>query len=634
MGIKFYSEYDMACGHELNKAIEKISTSGLDNEWNALDLFEFYNIIKYLKFEEFKNYISTDTKIEIEALEKSIMANIGQFIDKNKKHFLNLYDEIDFEYEDDFFEIMEAHKLFEQINEEDFRRFINKENVHIWSVLKRRKLVETFDETIRQFLLAHPQYADTILSKYLKEQPVFLPSTLTKQEILNILDEYIDSTEVNLNVLREIVNFPANKELKINDKIKLHAKRKAKEEESKIFSSGNGLETSVSITYPDNVEETVQFNMSGTKAEIKISRKWIEENLDFPTLWNNFIYLFNFTDDKMRLELDSKKSEKGVLEAIIQPDAEHLYCRSFSFSFKEMLSNVEIISYARVLQGYGIRLEGMIEWFFNEYILEEFNVTDYVVRMPSETATYFEKCRTILPEIDRILKQYNTLVEDGKIEQELIQMSSNSTRIKDIKSYSDKKYVYADSEWYGIASYLLFSDQSSIFYIHDREKQYKNFFELISLEKPTKNVFQDYQLSKMQWLFENDFIHETEDGTIKFVDEIIIYILFELFYKEVLSFWRYPINVRVKIDELYKRNLVVFENSLFSKNEQDYLDYHLNKSKFTNGYDIRNKYLHGANLNDEKQYESDYYLILKFFFIIVIKINDDLCIKEDYMKLG
>ncbi len=67
----------MACGHELNKAIEKISTSGLDNEWNALDLFEFYNIIKYLKVEEFKNYISTNTKIEIEALEKSIMANIG-----------------------------------------------------------------------------------------------------------------------------------------------------------------------------------------------------------------------------------------------------------------------------------------------------------------------------------------------------------------------------------------------------------------------------------------------------------------------------------------------------------------------------------------------------------------------------
>lgn len=54
----------------------------------------------------------------------------------------------------------------------------------------------------------------------------------------------------------------------------------------------------------------------------------------------------------------------------------------------------------------------------------------------------------------------------------------------------------------------------------------------------------------------------------------------------------------------------------------------MNKSKCTNGYDIRNKYLHGTNVNDEKQYESDYYLILKNIIIIVLKINDDLCLND------
>jgi hypothetical protein len=85
------------------------------------------------------------------------------------------------------------------------------------------------------------------------------------------------------------------------------------------------------------------------------------------------------------------------------------------------------------------------------------------------------------------------------------------------------------------------------------------------------------------------------------------------------------------IEELSSQNLVDYESSLFSKNEQDYFDYYLNKSKFTNGHDIRNRYLHGTNTNDERQYEIDYHIILKLFAIIVIKINDDLCIKDDYI---
>lgn len=77
-----------------------------------------------------------------------------------------------------------------------------------------------------------------------------------------------------------------------------------------------------------------------------------------------------------------------------------------------------------------------------------------------------------------------------------------------------------------------------------------------------------------------------------------------------------------------EKEIVVFENSLLTRNEQDYLDFYLNKSKFTNGYDIRNRYLHGTNVNDENQYESDYYSILKLIIIIILKINDDLCLAD------
>jgi len=565
--------------------------------------------LKYINIARFSNHIVNETHIDIETYEKRLKQKIGMFVGCHKDVFINLYDEIDFDNIDDFFEVFETYKLYQRIEIDNFRRFLEKENVHIYAVLKFKRVTEYFDEAVKVMLLSNSMNAEAILSKYLKEDDLILPPSLTETQILSLIEEYIDSPQVNINVLRKIITFPAGQGLNIPDKIRLHAKRKAKNEEERIFNEGTGFESGVTITYPKNQDEAILVNMDGITADIKVSRNWIEENLDYPTLWNNFIYVYNFVDDKMRLEFDSKRSEMSVLESAIQPSGEHLYNASFSFGFKEMLSNAEIYSYAKVLSTLGVRLEEMVEWFFNVYLKEEFLINDFIVKMPSKDASYFEKCRTILPEIDRIFKQYNLLTEDGMIDQELIQMSSSSVKNKDIKSFNEKKYVYSSSDWYKNVSFLLFSDQSSIFYLTNKEKKYKNFLNLMISEKLTRNDFREYQLQRMQWLFDNNLICESDEGYLEFVDQKVIYVLKELYYEEVMSFWHYPKNIREVIEELSNQNLVDFESSLFSKNEQDYFDYYLNKSKFTNGHDIRNRYLHGTNTNDERQYETDYHLI-------------------------
>jgi hypothetical protein len=626
-GIKFYSEYDMACGSELSKIIETIKRESIDSEWAITDLLNFFNILKYINIERFSDYIVQETSTDIKAFEKKIKQKIGIFVNCYKDDFLNFYDEIEFDNIDDFFEIFEGYKLYQRIEIENFRRFLEKETVHIYTVLKFKKLTYYFDEAVKSVLLSDSRNAETILTKYLKEDDLILPPSLTEDDTLSLIDEYIDSPLVNLNELRKIINFPTNRGLSIHDKIKLHAKRRAKIEEEKIFNDETGIKTGVNISYPNDQDEAILFTIDGTTADIKISRKWIEENTDYPTLWNNFIHLFGFVDGTMRLEFDSKKSESSALESLMRPQAEHLYYLSTSFRFKEMLSNAETYSYVNVLNVLGVRLEEMIEWFFNIYLKEEFQINDFIVKMPSSETSYFEKCRTILPEIDRIFKQFNNLIEDGVIDQELIQMSSSSFKTKDIKSFNKNKYVYSSSDWYETASFLLFSDQSSIFYLPNKEKKYKNFFNLIVSENLTKSDFLEHQFKRMQWLFDNNLIRENESGYINFVDEKVIYILKELYYKEVLSYWHYPEQIKILIEDLCTQNLISIESSLFSRNEQDYLDFYLNKSKFTNGHDIRNKYLHGTNTNEEEQYEMDYYLILKLFVIIVIKINDDLCLK-------
>ena len=66
-----------------------------------------------------------------------------------------------------------------------------------------------------------------------------------------------------------------------------------------------------------------------------------------------------------------------------------------------------------------------------------------------------------------------------------------------------------------------------------------------------------------------------------------------------------------------------YQNSLFSIPEQNYLNYMLNKSEYSNGKDLRNKYNHSTYSLDKNQQEYDYNELLKIMAIIIIKINEE-----------
>jgi hypothetical protein len=77
-------------------------------------------------------------------------------------------------------------------------------------------------------------------------------------------------------------------------------------------------------------------------------------------------------------------------------------------------------------------------------------------------------------------------------------------------------------------------------------------------------------------------------------------------------------------------NIILFESSLFSKPEQAYLNYFLNKSEFSNGLDLRNSYLHGtqANPDEIQKHEYAYFTYMKLLVLTMLKIDDDLQISN------
>jgi hypothetical protein len=92
--------------------------------------------------------------------------------------------------------------------------------------------------------------------------------------------------------------------------------------------------------------------------------------------------------------------------------------------------------------------------------------------------------------------------------------------------------------------------------------------------------------------------------------------------------------MRSILDELVSENLIKYENTLFSKQEVNYFNFYLNKKEFTNGRNIRNKYLHGTNKGLEKTHEYEYYILLRLIILTLLKITDDLTLRDLKSKVN
>ena len=99
---------------------------------------------------------------------------------------------------------------------------------------------------------------------------------------------------------------------------------------------------------------------------------------------------------------------------------------------------------------------------------------------------------------------------------------------------------------------------------------------------------------------------------------------------EVASFYHYPTAFQEEAKQMATNHMISFESSLFSKPEQSYFNYFLNKIDFTNGLDLRNRYLHGTQANHEEltKHEYAYFAYLKLLVLVLLKIEDDLCISQ------
>lgn len=236
----------------------------------------------------------------------------------------------------------------------------------------------------------------------------------------------------------------------------------------------------------------------------------------------------------------------------------------------------------------------------------------------------------LVPELESILKQFKLYSTKGEIDRELLQISSSPLRFKDIPSLVEKKYLYGKGSEFEKLKHYFFSDQSMLWFVKAfNDKKYQNLYSLLLNENVRLEDFEDYQKPSINLLINEGYLEVVEEKFVKIKKKITTFVIGMLNKDEVVNYWILPDEIKVVIDEMKKDGLIRFGNTLFSEPEQKYFNYYLNKSEFTNGLDLRNRYVHGTNGDTDEEHRNIYFTILKLLVLAVLKMDNDLFTKKN-----
>jgi len=646
--VKFYSRSDYFYSYMLKMTLEKIKTFDKNKEVYSLeDILELYNIVKYIE-DDAQALVrdEADKRLLDNKTKSMLMKPIGVFFNQiNDSSILNLRLNAVHGYAEDYLELFEKFNLFKCIGSEEFFTSLTNLKIQDYYIYQHKKLVRHYDKYLKDRLLADESSFDLLLKKYLStdlKKELFLPSSLNNRDKELITINYIKSKHAHINILEIIIALPVFEDFSITDDTRVLAKDRYDELVKEFFGEKKegGIKTGLMVEFSDELDEAFKMEYANHDLCLTISKKWIEENLDYPTLLNNLIHIFGLTDLQMRIaNIGKTNSMTALTRALIDRKLKNFYLADYAFKMLNNFTQIAVTAYRDYLQGvHGIRLEEVVQWFFDVYLHEEFSLKDFSVNMPSKDSTYLEKCRTICCEFESLLKQYDSLVKYGMVRHDVIEISSRPVMIESVRSRIKDKYIYPRMDKCNTAMFWLFSDQTLLTYFKKNKErgEYDNFYELLSHEKININEYAEHQKASLTYLLNEGIIEVDDEGCLSIKRLKEVKILYDLYMNEFSLYHKYvKLGFEETLKELIEKEWISVGSSLLSIQESSYINFHLNKQKYFNGYDLRNTYLHGTqrkNGQDAELHKLNYGILLTLYLLVVIKINDDLCQSDEMIK--
>jgi hypothetical protein len=630
MRLKFYGLNDYATFFQAERAVTVLAEFDRSRaSYGVNDIVELHNGSLFVEHGVFPASMVQAERDRLLSLVPGVRRAEGVFFNAlTESTFAAAISGVDYSYRSDVLDFLAKFKVFDRCSAAVVLGALKADHFHNGDVLSCRALVRVYDEDVRSLMLASVDTAELILSKHLLDDSrsgISLPTSLMPADCRALLDAYIDDENASPNYVQLIATARVNSALGIDAKLKLKARRADDKFTANLFATNPGMKTGVEVSISDTQAEDVMASFEDMVAKFSYSRAWLAGNLDYPTILNNFIYVFEWTTRRVLLALPSYPNELGVMERVMTMRGKDRYVTGAAFRMKDQSSLLQVHMYREFLRSEGIDIEDVIAWFFTDYLKDEFGAEHLRFRPSSGSATYLEKCRHLFSEMESVLKQFRLYVENGELDLDLLSMTSEQLEYKQIPSIVPGKYVYlTDHNDIRRIQHLLFSDQSHLGYI-DAELNAGSLAKLLLGNRVTYDRFADHQKPGIDLLLSHGVL-VNDDSQVELANAAQFLALRELWDNGAANYWHHSPAGRAAIDAMVADGWLERRSTLLTTSEADYINYFLNQSGPTGGPDLRNRYLHGSQADgDDKAVHLHTYLIaLRLLIALVIKLNDDL----------
>src|SRR3990167_834656 len=637
--LKFYGLNDYGTFFEVKRVMDYLSNYDENKtDYTLAEAIELYNVHQFVEHGVFPKGYSEKKRASYKALIPKLKKSVSLFFNAiDESNAQSVITEIDYNYRQDMLLLLAKHKVHERVSAATLLAALRNIGISVGDILENKEITNAYDQDVRSLIVADPKNAEQLVYKYLEakdRREIYLPLSFTADDAHKLLESYVDSDDANLNYIKLIADSRINKVAGINAKLKLKAKRKHDSWTDEFFKENKGGMTfGCEVRISEEQEESLVIAQDGMITKYSYSKKWLEQNSTPGKVVSNFINLFGFVSHGMILTMPSYKAQLGVFERFMGVKGKEAYPAGVAFQFREQSALLQTMMYEKFLRSGKNNLENVLAWFFGDYLKNRFNAEGFKYTPSSKASTYLEKSRHVFTEMESVIKQFTLFTENGEIDKELLAITSDQVRYHDIPSLNSDKYAYAtDNDEILAVQFDMFSDQSGLTYINDALKA-SNLFELLATKEVKYDEFHDYQKAKINKLIDLGVLEKVAE-LVKFRSEDQVTVLKNLFDVEALSYYHYPSGMQSEIDDMASKGWLTRKTSLLTDPEASYFNYFLNQQEFSDGYDLRNKYLHGsqADKDDENAHYTTYIIGLKLMMALVIKISSDFLLKDTLSK--
>lgn len=559
-----------------------------------------------------------------------------------------IYESIEWGYRQTFWDIIDQFKMFNIISADVLKRIAQENANDFRTILKCGFIVEKFKGIIRDILLSKSDSAHIIIDKYIarhnspSDRELFLPSNLTMEDKEYIISRYLESDSPNLNYVRLICqNKDEQKNLILSPLIKVKANKLAEKLNDELMNDERTVivEQKVGIEF-SNIEgiKPCSFKMENDIPKYTYSVRFIKQ-CDNVQLIANSCYLFNWMNRHFLLELINKNSEVDVLESIAFDMSKNAYPAFNYFLTKNRISLCQLCGYNDILTGMQTSVEQELKKLYEVHLKDKYNYPSLVLNFPNVTDSWLNKCRVLLPELDSVVKQYNTYVEYDEVDIDIIKYSK-PLKVTEGKSLLTNKYFEINKDNIDISRvlYNMFASGAMLNYVEPyKDKHYHCLYDLLSNENSVSyNNYEDDQKHEIDFLVNQNILKKDDNGLLSLFNIEQTIALQSLWEYHACAYWHYNTEGRNALDEMFTKGWVVKKDNLLTTEERKYFSYCLDNSEFTNGLAYRNHYAHGSTppKDNENIHQTAYFTILKLLTILILKIEDDLWSASKALSIG